>query len=307
MHDEEAVKQWLDSVSLKTQYACVLETPGQDTTSEHQPPPDPPEPATELSPEQLSPALESPADAMLFNSLAELEDHLVEHHRDTLILAVPEIVIDGSQIGQLDHRGIVQTLRQAWERERRFPIKTVNELRPRLRQAGFHFFKHPDGVVYLTQARLKRFDAGALLSDEVKKILQILRQDGGVTSTKLMAAILSPSQETADASSATKTIVSDSHPPAVADDAPKDTRVLAEEEPLLAELRWLITEGYVVELSDGRLWAAPEKAVTPTPPPVAESPADPAESAPAKDHQSPSSPADDADSQSAVAPPSAAT
>ncbi len=40
----------------------------------------------------------------------------------------------------------------------------------------------------------------------------------------------------------------------------------AEEEPVLAELHWLIDEGYVIELSDGRLWATPEKSPPPAEP-----------------------------------------
>jgi len=36
-----------------------------------------------------------------------------------------------------------------------------------------------------------------------------------------------------------------------------------EEERILADLHWLIQDGYVVEFSDGRLWTLPDKSVNP--------------------------------------------
>ncbi len=213
VRDEAAVQAWVAEMSAKTEYTCLLD-----------------------------------AEPVVFTNRAELERHVTEQHVAALVTPIHELVISGPASRNITHPAILQAVRQAWETERRFPIKTVNELRPRLQKEGFYFFKHPNGVTYITHARLKRFEAGASLTPEVQRLLTILRgSKKGVTIKEVLAQFVPPS-------------------PADATTAPSPV-----EERVLADLRWLMGDGYVVELSDGRLWAPAEKQPAPAPAPASSS------------------------------------
>ena len=48
-----------------------------------------------------------------------------------------------------------------------------------------------------------------------------------------------------------------------------------DEDRLIADLHWLIHDGYVIEFSDGRLWAMPDQPPPPPPPAPKKSPSHP--------------------------------
>jgi hypothetical protein len=196
--DPGAVKAWIESMSVKTEYECTLDA----------------EPAR-------------------FGSFEELQQHVVSIHADNLVSAAPEVILSGPACRKLEQPGIHESVRLAWHTERRFPLKTANQLQSRLRQDGFHFFKDTKGITYVTAIRPRRFEAGQDLSEHVQKIVAFLRAHENRRFADLVAHFVSPP---------------------------------ATEELLLADLHWLIRDGYVVEFADGRLWALEEK--QPKPPPA---------------------------------------
>src|SRR6266481_2871122 len=109
--DPEAVKAWVDSMSFKTEYECLLDA----------------EPKT-------------------FSTRDEIEKHFVENHLAKFVTSAPEVRISGTASRQLQNPALLETVRLAWEQERKFPLKTANEMRGRLRHEGFHFFKDPKGI-----------------------------------------------------------------------------------------------------------------------------------------------------------------
>lgn len=219
VHDPEAVKAWVESKSKITEYTCLLDT-----------------------------------EPKVFTDRGELEKHVRQTHLDKIVTAVPHVELTGVMSRQLEDRRLLELVRNAWEGECRFPIRTVNELRPHLVKAGLHFFKHKKGVTYITPIKLNRFDSITHLTEHVQKIVTYLRAHEGATRKKLAEHL-----------------------------APVDETILA------ADLHWLIHDGYVVEFHDGRLWALddrPPKPVTPIPAaettvtsepvPVAPNPSEPA-------------------------------
>jgi hypothetical protein len=106
----EAVKAWLESMSVKSEYECILD----------------PEPKA-------------------FATRDELEKHFVETHLAQFITSAPEVRISGTASRQLQNPALLETVRLAWMQERKFPLKTANEMRGKLRHEGFHFFKDPEG------------------------------------------------------------------------------------------------------------------------------------------------------------------
>ena len=198
VHDPEAVKAWLESKSKMTEYTCVLD-----------------------------------AEPKVFVDRAELEKHVRAEHLDQLVTAVNRVELTGAMSRRVSEPRLLEVVRLAWESERRFPIKTVNELRPLLVKAGLHFFKHKKGVTFITRIKLNRFESTTHLSELLQKIVAFLRTHEGA-SRKQLAAGLAPVDETQ----------------------------------LASDLHWLIQDGYVVEFHDGKLWALEEKPSKPAPAPA---------------------------------------
>jgi hypothetical protein len=291
--DPAAVQAWVDSMSAKTEYECLLD----------------PEPKS-------------------FATRDELERHFVENHLAQFVTAAPEVQISGAASRQLQNPVLLDAVRLAWLEERRFPMKTANEMRGRFRHEGFHFFKSPKGITYISRIKPKRFESIGHLSARIQKIIVYLRGHYGCKRNHLIKLLLpqlvaapettQPAAAPSDPASAVSvpdapaatppasppetiapvTPVPAPEPVASAAPAPEagvavsapaasDAAVAprpaggssAEQDQLLADLHWLIRDGYVVEFSDGRLWALADK---PPPPPPKPAPAPEPGAAPAK-------------------------
>ncbi len=233
VRDPEAVKAWIESMSVKSEFECVLCAPP---------------PAAPVTPPTAGGSAEAPAAAAppvkMYENREDLEKHVREAHLDGLFLVVPEVIVSGPASRQIQNNLISNAIRLAWESERKFPIRTVNEVRPRLQRVGLHFFKHPNGVTFISRIKPQRFEAGQELTEQVRKILALVRSDGKCSRKKLMETLfVKPAPEGATAS----------------------TTSTREQEMLLADFHWLLAEGYLIELSDGGLWSPPDKTAPPTP------------------------------------------
>lgn len=153
--DPEAVKVWIESMSVKTEYECLLD-----------------------------------AEPKKFASREELEKHVRDHHLEQLVMNTPEAIINGPASRKLEHPGILEAIREAWVSERRFPLKTANGMQGRLRREGFSFFKHRKGITYISATKPKRFEAGQTLTEHVQKIVALLRANDGCTRKQLLDHLL---------------------------------------------------------------------------------------------------------------------
>jgi hypothetical protein len=195
VRDEGAVKAWVEARSSVTEYTCLL-----------------------------------CSEPKMFGERIDAEKHIRESHLPALVAPAKELRMPGPAARQLEGR-LLEAVRTAWEEERKFPLKTVNELRPHLVKASFHFFKHGKGITYVSPSKFNRFESIAHLSEQVQKIVTFLRAHPDAK-RKQLAEHLAPVNETT----------------------------------LAADLHWLIQDGYVVEFFDGRLWALEDKLVKPAPP-----------------------------------------
>jgi hypothetical protein len=243
--DPEAVKAWVESKSFVTEFQCLLD-----------------------------------AEPKNFPSHTELVKHLVDTHLAQLVTVAPEIQLSGLASRQIDHRGMLEAVRTAWNAEWKFPLKTATQLSEKLRQEGFHFFKRK-GVTYVGHIKPKRFESTEGLSERIKKILAFLRTHPDAKRKKLLeqfvpAAPAPAPQETAPVPAPQETAAV----PAPQEAPAAPAVVLTEEDAVLADLHWLIQDGYVVDFSDGRLWALDDKPPKPAPAPAAA--AKPTDTAPAE-------------------------
>jgi hypothetical protein len=198
VRDPEAVKSWIESMSFKHEYQCLLD-----------------------------------AEPKMFTSRDELEQHFVESHLPQFITSALEITISGAASRQLDNRAIATAIREAWEAERRFPLNTANEYRGRLVRESFHFFKHGKGITYVSRIKPNRFESMSHLTEQVQKIVTFVRTTNGCTRKQLLELFAG-----------------------------------GDEARLLADLHWLIQDGYVVEFFNGKLWALADKPPKAAPAPV---------------------------------------
>jgi hypothetical protein len=224
--DPEAVTAWIESMSAKTEYECILDA----------------EPKT-------------------FSTREELEKHFIETHLAQFVTAAPDVKISGTASRQLQHAALLEAVRLAWQQERKFPLRTANEMRGRLRHEGFHFFKDPKGITHISRIKPQRFESIAHLSEQIQKLIVYLREHFGSTRKQLLAHFVPQPVPTAPTPPSTPDVAAPAPAPALDAGAPPvpAPRMPSVEDRVLADLHWLIQDGYVVEFSNGRLWALADK------------------------------------------------
>ncbi|MGD0016531.1 MAG: hypothetical protein ABSC38_03315, partial [Verrucomicrobiia bacterium] len=296
----EVVKQWLDQMSFKTEYECrCCASASSKAAAPATPPPAsaakaPAEPdggtaATSAPPEQSTsqasppPPAPEPVTTPRFATRKEVEKHILADHLDKFVTSATELQISGPASRRIAHNGIHEAVRQAWETEWAFPLKTATSFQTQLRQDDFHFFKDRKGITYISRIRLKRFEVGQVLTENIQKIVSFLRAHEGATRKELLAT-LAPAAKTAAAPAESSTVVptTETVATAVTETAPAPEAVtpapgpspadvpvpVTEEEQILRDLHWLIADGFVVELFNGRMWVPPGKHQPHPPAPV---------------------------------------
>ena len=165
--------------------------------------------------------------ASTFASAAEAERHFRSNHLPGLVRSVEETIIGGVPSRSLIDRTLNRAIEDAWTRENRSPSNMLQELAGRFRHAGLNVFRHRRGMLFVSPIRLRPFvHAQTEVSPSVNAILEILAAAPGTSRKdvfeKLCAEVASEEAE---------------------------SRKLA----LASDLRWLISEGYVIEFNDGSL------------------------------------------------------
>jgi hypothetical protein len=177
-----------------------------------------------------------------FNNAADAERHFRQHYLPNLVHPVTEQTIDGVQSRQLPDRGLRRLIEDSWSRETRSPSQIMQELSNRFRETGLNIFRHRRGMLFVTSVRVRPFaHEEASVSAHVQAILQTLGAHPGLNRKDLADKIL-------------------------ADVPPENAEARKME--LASDLRWLISEGNVIEFNDGSL-DLPRVKVKPVETPVA--------------------------------------
>src|SRR5215471_18798366 len=164
---------------------------------------------------------------LTFSSAAEAERHFRSHYFPELIRNVNDVTIGGTSSRSLPDRILNRAIEQAWVRETRSPSNIMQELASRFRQNGLHIFRHRRGMLFVSPIRVRAFvHEHAGVSPLVNSILEAVSAAAGINRKRLF--------ETLTGNGASE----DAEP-----------RRLA----LASDLRWLISEGYLIEFNDGSL------------------------------------------------------
>src|SRR5260370_12291 len=177
-----------------------------------------------------------------FSSATETERHFQQHYLPDLVRPVSELVIDGPASRRLHDRVLNRLIENEWTRETRSPSPMMQELAARFRESGVHVFRHRHGMLFVSSIYPRHFrheETG--VSSQVRTILEAITAKPRIGRKEL----------------ADKLIVNLS-----AEETERVKMALA------SDLRWLVTEGYVIEFNDGSLDLPRAKANPAAPPPV---------------------------------------
>src|SRR5213080_1804586 len=162
-----------------------------------------------------------------FASAAEAERHFQSNYLTGLVRSVEEVTIGGVLSRCLSDRALNRAIEDAWARETRSPSNMMQELAARFQQRGLNVFRHRRGMLFVSPIRMRAFvhEQGGV-SPSVNAILEAVAAAPGIN-RKELAEKLTVDLSTEDAESRKLTLASD--------------------------LRWLISEGHVIEFNDGSL------------------------------------------------------
>jgi hypothetical protein len=163
-----------------------------------------------------------------FKTSAEAERHFRQHYLPDLIRSAPEFTVSGVLSRQLPDRALGRRIEDAWARETRSPTNMMQELAGALRQAGLNIFRHRRGMLFVSPIRLKSFKHDLTsVSSSISNILEAVTATPGIHRKDLAEKLIS----------------------VPVDEGDKEKSRLS----LAADLKWLISEGYVIEFNDGSL------------------------------------------------------
>jgi hypothetical protein len=163
---------------------------------------------------------------LTFNNSSEVERHFRQNYLPDLIRSAQEWSISGVLSRRLLDRALGRVIENAWAHETRSPSGMMQELAGALRQAGLHIFRHRRGMLFVSPIRLRSFKHELTgVSSSITAILEAITTTPGIHRKDLAEKLI----------------------PAESNEAEKLKLNLA------ADLKWLISAGYVIEFNDGSL------------------------------------------------------
>ncbi|HEY4281774.1 MAG TPA: hypothetical protein VGM62_01835 [Chthoniobacterales bacterium] len=161
-----------------------------------------------------------------FPNAAEAERHFRQQYLPNLIRSVEQVTIDGIASRQLGDRRLSRHIEQAWSIENRSPSHLMQDLAKRFRDAGLHIFRHKRGMLFVSSIRVRPFvyDEQSI-SPHVKAVLELVGSSPRIRRKEVADKLLAEAGEELESRKLT----------------------------LASDLRWLISEGYLIEFNDGAL------------------------------------------------------
>jgi len=220
------------------------------------------EPAPPAAPVEGSPA---PAEAATppaapaesgpsFDSLEEARAHLLAQAKERVVRPVETVRFHGKLIEKLPPGEIKRGIEGHVERQRRFPLDTANALRGRLRREGFTIFKKGSrGVSYVCAVKRRFRVPGQVFSESISALIEFVEKNPMITVKDLPLKFLGIDLAAALAAAPLPEGTPASQAPFVVLPSEQSERLRK----MNNDLRWLVTEGYVTEFSDSKLFAPP--------------------------------------------------
>jgi hypothetical protein len=166
-----------------------------------------------------------------FDSLEALRKHLAFHKSAAFVQTCTNTEFHGRLLQSLSTSTLKDDIELTLEQQRRFPLDTALALLGRFRAAKFHHFKRgKKGISYISPIKRRRRVAGEHFSPSIEALISFVEKHPLTEKGSLAEKHLGISADKKDDLKNSDAI-----------------RTLAR------DLRWLITEGYSTEYSDGRV------------------------------------------------------
>lgn len=220
--------------------------------------------------------------------LTNFEDarlHLITQYREKLVRPAYSARFSGRALALLNPGDpIRRSVEAVLDQQRKFPLDTANHLRGRLRRMHFAVYKRGSKGISFVCAVKRRFrKPDEVLADNLQELIDFLEAHPNFPAKDLPKAYLGirpQAEKKPDAERAAEEVAREvaddlkqtsvdatSEETAKAEEAPPQTPVPQENGPddaqkqaiaqLKTDLRYLVSEGYVIEYSDGRLFVPP--------------------------------------------------
>jgi hypothetical protein len=230
--------------------AAPVETPTPEAAAET-PPAVPAEAPAAPVVAVVAPAQEA---GLSFDSLEEARTYLLANAKDKVVRAVETVRFHGKLIEKLPPGEAKRAVEGHVERQRRFPLDTANALRGRLRREGFTIFKKGSrGVSYVCAVKRRFRVPGQVFSESITALIDFLEKNPMVVVKELPLKFLSIDIAAALAAKPAPEGTAQSQTPFAVLPVEQADKLRK----MNNDLRWLVTEGYVTEFSDSKLFAPP--------------------------------------------------
>jgi hypothetical protein len=153
----------------------------------------------------------------------EARQYFLDRILPKMVREAKRAVMPATVAQRLEDPALKWVIRDAWQRENRFPLSLSLAMRPAFRHMRLHLFKVNRKQVFVTAVAPRPLDADAAIA-AIQRELEFLRAHPGCTRRQLVDG-LCPGE-------------------------PLDSPRIAE---VVGNLRWLIDKGHVIEFYNGRL------------------------------------------------------
>ena len=193
------------------------------------------EPETAPIPEQTDQA----DDALILKTPEELRRHFLEHFASEEIAESHEVFVPGNVSGNQLARGLLELLKRETEKLRRgFPLPMIQSLCRELETRHLRFFKRGKKALHVSSVRPKALDGSISFTDRIQKIVDFVAATDSGRRRDVVGLL--------------ESLVPGFERPQSKEEAAK-LKLNEESKSVLTDLRWLTSEGYVLEFPDTRL------------------------------------------------------
>jgi hypothetical protein len=227
-----------------------------------------------------------------FETLEAARHFLIQHRKDKIVGSGESVRFAGRDIERLPKGNIRRSVEQYVEQQKHFPLDSANNIRGRLRRHKFAVYKKGSkGISYVCAVKRKFRDSKTVFTDSINDLIAFIEKHPEIPASKLSKEYIgidtekqkpatlemketpgeqadtageTPKENEAEATEKADDASSEPDAPVIKEASteatPKASLSPTEQEKLnqlMLDLRWLITEGYVTEYGDGRLFAAP--------------------------------------------------
>ena len=227
LSDEASINEWLETSSKEKHYHIKKEADNQESGA-------------------------------IFKTIEEAKRFLLKNHKESIVKSSPNFRFSGAKLDNLQKSNLKSSIYHAIEAQRRFPLDTANNIRGRLRRHKFTIYKKGSkGISYVCCVKRKFRDESTVFTDSISNLITFIEKNQNINIQNLPYKFLSiPNPATKNKSDDYKDGAEDD--PIINNSESHKDEETSKITEVIRNVRWLISEGYVTEYSDGKLLIHPK-------------------------------------------------